>query len=486
MSGDRPRARDVASMLRWLQHPAAMVRELFKVEPDPWQVEVLEVFPTSKGRRIAMPASKGPGKTAVEAWLIWNFLLTRPEPKVAATSVTSDNLRDNLWAELAKWQHRSPLLTSAFQWGKERIVLKEKPETHFATARTWSQSADAQQQSETLAGLHADYLLFVLDESGGIPDAVMAAAEGALATGKECHILQGGNTLRREGPLYRACTVERDLWHVVRINGDPDDPKRSPRVDMQWAREQISKYGRDNPWVLVNVFGQFPPSSLNVLIGPDEIAAAEKRSYREHDIAYAPRVLGVDVAREGDDASVMFPRQGLVMFEPSMWRNINSIQGAGHVARKIQDWGADACFVDNTGGFGAGWIDNLRMMGHAPIAVHYAGEPNDRRYYNKRAEMYFELVEWIKQGGQLPHVAEMTQALTSMTYTFKGDRFLLEDKRQLKDRLGFSPDHADAAAQTFAQVIGPRRAAAVRENRGFRFKSDYNPYQIRSDEIMKG
>ena len=65
---------------------------------------------------------------------------------------------------------------------------------------------------------------------------------------KECHILQGGNTLRREGPLYRACTAERKLWHIVRINEDPDDPKRSPRVDVQWARDQIAKYGRDNPW----------------------------------------------------------------------------------------------------------------------------------------------------------------------------------------------------------------------------------------------
>ena len=68
-----PRAEQklAADLSRWLEHPAAMVRELFGVEPDPWQEEVLEVFPNNwsgqgGGQRIAMPASKGPGKTAVD------------------------------------------------------------------------------------------------------------------------------------------------------------------------------------------------------------------------------------------------------------------------------------------------------------------------------------------------------------------------------------------------------------------------------------
>jgi putative ABC transport system substrate-binding protein len=59
---------------------------------------------------------------------------------------------------------------------------------------------------------------------------------------------------------------------LVEITADPDDPRRSARVSAEWAREQIEKYGRDNPWVLVNVFGSFPPHSLDTLIGPDECA----------------------------------------------------------------------------------------------------------------------------------------------------------------------------------------------------------------------
>jgi phage terminase large subunit len=60
--------------------------------------------------------------------------------------------------------------------------------------------------------------------------------------------------------------------------------RRSSRISLQHAREQIEQYGRDNPWVLVNIFGQFPPSSLNALIGPDEVREAQKRFYREYEL----------------------------------------------------------------------------------------------------------------------------------------------------------------------------------------------------------
>lgn len=469
---------------RWKHHPDQFVEEEFGVTPDPWQREVLQAFPTCQ--RIAMPASKGPGKTACEAWLIWNFLLTRRHPKVAATSISEDNLRDNLWTELAKWQGKSPLLRHLFRWTKSRIEAKEAPETWWCAARSWSKTADRQQQSATLAGLHADYLLFVIDESGGVPDAVMASAEAALSTGIDTKIVQAGNTTHREGPLYRACTSERRLWKVVRISGDPDDPNRSPRVSVEWARQQIEKYGRNNPWVLVNVFGEFPPSSINTLIGPDEIMAAEKRSYREHDIAHAARVLGIDVAREGDDASVMFPRQGLVAFTPTEWRNIDGIQGAGAVSRKWDEWDADACFIDNTGGFGAAWIDCLRLLRRNPIPVLFSGEPHDKRYYNKRAEMYFDAVQWIKDGGQLPPCPELGQALTQTTYTFRGDRLLLEDKAQIKERIGMSPDHADAFVETFAEPImrhGVKLPGVGRTNR--RFRAEYDPFAIQESERIR-
>jgi phage terminase large subunit len=465
---------------QWRESPSFFVRDQFRVEPDRWQEGVLEAFPHNE--RLAMKACKGPGKTALMAWIAWYFLATRREPKIAATSITADNLADNLWSEMAKWRQRSPYLVQHFEWTKSRIFAKACPETWWMSARSWNRSTDQSEQGNTLAGLHADYILFLLDESGGIPDAVMAAAEAALSSCREGHIVQAGNPTHLEGPLHRACTSERGLWHLTEITADPDDPQRSSRVTKLWARQQIEKYGRDNPWVLVNVFGRFPPSSLNALIGPEECRAATRRCYGESDIRRAPRVLGVDVARYGDDASVIFPRQGLQAYPPLKYRNLDGVEGAGAVSLKWKEWDANAVFIDDTGGWGASWIDQLRRTGREPTPVGFAGAATAERYANKRTEMYFRAIEWIKSGGALPPettqgVPELIAALSQTTYGFRGDRLLLEPKDQVKQRLGYSPDDADAFALTFADLdigLRPQPGDPVQQVRRF-CVMDFNP-----------
>ena len=440
-------------LTRWREHPAAMVRELFQTEPDKWQEEALEKFPHAP--RLAFKACKGPGKTAVLAWIGWNFLLTRPHPMCGATSISGANLKANLWTELARWMAKAPLLQHLFEQTKTEIFSKQHPKTWKLEARTWPVDADSTQIGNALAGVHAPYVLWLLDESGDYPSAIMPTCEGIFAGSPiEAHIVQAGNPTRLEGPLYRACTVARSLWELVSITADPDDPNRTPRVSVEHAEEQIQQYGRDNPWVLVNIFGQFPPSSLNALIGPDEVEAAMRRYYREHEIGNAPRILGVDVALEGDDASVIFSRQGIQSFPLVKYRNISSTQGAGQVSRRWNDWNVDAVFVDNTGGFGAGWCDQLVQLGKSPFRILFSGEAHDKtRYFNKRAEMYFDAIEWIKNGGALPKSPELLAALTQTTYTFKGDRLMLEPKKEIKIKLGYSPDEADAFVLTFAEPV---------------------------------
>lgn len=470
---------DVAAdqLTKWRLHPDLMVRDLFGVTPDEWQDDGLKAFPHQQ--RIAMCASKGPGKTAELAWLGWNFLLTRPFPKIAATSITGDNLADNLWAEMAKWQQKSELLRSKFTWTKTRIFANDAPETWFMSARPWSKSANKEEQGLTLAGLHADYILFLVDESGGIPNSVMVSADAALSSCIEGHIVQAGNPTHLEGPLYLACTSERRLWFVIEINGDPDNPKRSPRVSMKWANEMIEKYGREHPYVLVNLLGRFPPASLNALIGVDEVRDAMKRDYREQEYSSAAKILGVDVARFGDDSNIIFPRQGLQSFNPLSYRNIDGTQGANFVGRKWKEWDADAAFVDDTGGYGSSWIDNLQRLGFSPTPVHFSEKPQDGKYFNKRAEMMFEAVEWIKRGGALPpDRPELLAALTQTTYTFKGDKMIVEPKEIIKEKLGYSPDEMDGFILTFASPV----LRAVKSGRA-KYSYEYDPLSDKHIEV---
>ena len=234
-----------------------------------------------------------------------------------------------------------------------------------------------------------------------IQNSIMPVCEG-IFNGEpiEAHIVHAGNPTRRSGPLWRASSVARKLWRVIEITADPDDPKRTPRVSIEVAREQIAQYGRENPWVKVRIFGEFPDTDFNALIGPDEVSEAMRRYHRRDDIGQAPLVLGVDVAAYGDDASVIFPRRGIQAFKPARYRNINSTQGAGHLNRIWSEQNADAVFIDATGGFGSGWIDQLRTLNRHPVGVQFAGKAHKpERFANKRAEMYFDMVQWIRDGG---------------------------------------------------------------------------------------
>ena len=466
----------IEAILRWHEHPDVMVRELFEVEPDPWQDEGLRALPHTP--RMAMKAAKGPGKTAFLSWAGWWMLLTHPHPNIAATSISGDNLRDNLWKEMAHWRNKAPLLQRAFEWQTERIFNREHPATWFMSARSWPKSADEHQLGNTLAGLHSDYIMFLIDESGSIPPAITASAEAALSSCKAGYILQAGNTNSLDGALYNACVKHASMWKVIVITGDPDNPMRSPRINIEWARELIANYGRENPFVKVMVLGEWPSASVNALIGPDEVQAAMNRCYREFQYNSFAKVLGVDVARQGDAASVIMPRQGIIMFPPQVLRGVNSLQGAGTVARKWNEWQADACFIDATGGFGAGWVDQLSTLGKVAVGVQFAGEAHEpNRYYNKRTEMYFDLVDGIKNGLQLPPCPELMTALTQTLYTFKGDRMLLEPKEIVAKKIGYSPDHGDSAALTYAEPVSPRAAQAVAGNRQTRAMPEYDAFK---------
>jgi hypothetical protein len=452
---------------RWREHPASMVRELFGVEPDKWQENVLEMFPHRP--KIAMKACTGPGKTAVLAWLGWNFMLTRPHPRIGATSISADNLKANLWTEFATWQAKSPLLQHLFEKTGKQIVCKEHPETWKIEARTWAKDATPDEIGKALRGLHSPYVMWLLDETGDYPLAILPIVE-AIFSGSpiEAHIAAAGNTINRSGVLYHMHT-HRDAWYVVEITADPEDSNRTPRVSIEHAQEQIKEWGRDNPWVLINIFGQFPPSSMNALIGPDEVEAAMKRYYRDYEIGEAAKVLGVDVARQGDDASVIFKRQGIQSYNMLKQRNIDSTQGAAIVNREWADFDADAAFVDGTGGFGSGWIDQLIRLGRAPISVQFSQRAHQHgRYYNKRAEMALDAVSWIKRGGALPESRELMRALTETTYTHKNDLLIIEPKEIVKVKLltrrirRFHPDlcrtgHTPADRDTAAARFQPLR-----------------------------
>lgn len=468
----------------WRHDPVKFALDVFGIEPDPWQVDAMRSLggdynPT---RRLCMKACTGPGKSATLAWMGWHrltcFAARGEHPKGAALSITADNLKDNLWAELAKWQGRSEFLKAAFTWTKEKIYANDHPETWFLSARSFAKDANAEAIGRALSGLHSQFPFVLLDETGDMPVAVGRAAN-QIFTGnpRDAAIIQAGNPTSTSGLLYESCTKAAESWDVITITADPADPKRTPRVSVEHAEEMIRTYGRDNPWVMATILGLFPPTGFNALLGPDDIDASVARSYRDEDIKDAPVVLGCDVARQGDDQSAVARRRGRVAYPIRPLRIPDTMLLAQQFIRDMQEHQADAVFVDETGGYGAGVVDAMRSMKADPIGVQFGGRASDYRYFNKRSEMYFELAAWVKAGGKLPDDRELREELCATTFVFQGDKFRIVEKEIIKDQIGRSPDKADALALTFAFPVAKRDPLRHLRNENDRNASrDYDPY----------
>jgi phage terminase large subunit len=475
------------ALAEWREKPEKFVWDQFGVDPDQWQLQALRELgnPDVAKRRVAMQACAGPGKSTVLAWFGWNFMTcygrANEHPKGAAVSITGENLKLNLWAELAKWRLRSPLLQRLFEQTNAAIFSRTHPDTWQLSARSYPKKANADELGATLSGLHSEYVLYLIDESGGVPPAIGRAAEQGLSNCKVGVIAQAGNPMSLESLLYESVTKLRAQWSVVRITGDPDDSARSPRIDVTWAREQIALYGRENPWVKIYILGMFPPSSVNALIGPDECDAATKRIYREDQYTYMPPVLGVDCARFGDDSTALVKRQGLVCFPFQVMRNAKTQEIGGRIIRTKVDDGIEAVFIDNA--MAGGVIDYCELLGHTLTGVDFGGaalEP--KRYYNRRAEMAVTATDYIKSGGHIPNDPEFIAELCAHTYTFKDGLFLIEPKDLVKKKIGRSPDKFDAYILTHAMpvAISPslenqHRYPGMSANAG-QAKTEYDPW----------
>ena len=405
-------------------------------------------------------ACKGPGKTALLAWLGLYFLATRPHCKVPCISITGGNLKDGLWAEFSKWMKRSPFMSAAFTWYAERVVNNEHPETWWISKRSWSPEADPKKQATDIAGLHEDYLLWLIDECSDMPQGVVDAALAALSSGVETRAVLMGNPTRTDGPLYRACMTEgAPKWHVTHITGDPDDPARSPRIDIEEARAAIAEYGREDYAVMVNILGQFPKSAANQLIGTADVEASQERELQEAHYYREPKILGTDVARFGDDSSVVCPRQGKAVFKLEEFRGLDTHEVAEQVIKLGIAWGADGGFVDATG-LGSGTVDTMKARGFAHLgqAVHNSQRAiNSIKFFNKRAECYWLAADWIKRGGgALPKNDMLRAELCAHKYWYTKGRVVIEEKDDIKKRLGRSPDRADAFVLTFSGPIARR------------------------------
>jgi hypothetical protein len=205
----------------------------------------------------------------------------------------------------------------------------------------------------------------------------------------------------------------------------------------------------------------FAASGDDQLMSLTDVNEACRRHLRKDEYTYAAKVMGVDPARFGDDRSVIFCRQGLYARPPQVFRGLDNMALADKVAQQIELFCPDAVFID--AGNGSGVIDRLRQLHHDVIEVHFSGSPSQARYLNKRAEMWFEVRDWLRAGGAIPDLVDLKQDLAAPTYRFTpADKIQLESKDDIKGRGLPSPDLGDALALTFAFPVYQDHSAQAR------------------------
>lgn len=431
--------------------------ELADKQPDTWQLKLLgEIRDGLKtpGEVIqeAVASGHGIGKSALVCFIIQWAMATREDCKGVVTANTQNQLLTKTWAELAKW-HRLSICRPLFVYTATAYYSSDPSheKTWRMDALPWSKN-----NSEAFAGLHnqGKRILVVFDEASAIDDVIWEVVEGAL-TDSDTEILwiAFGNPTKNNGRFFDCFNRYRAFWHTHQIDSRTAAVSNKAQLD-RW----IEQYGLDSDIIRVRVLGQFPRQDDSQFISIKDVEDARERFKHLDPNSYKglPVIFGVDPAWTGSDLFVVYMRQGnysKVLLEVT--RNDNHVYMASKIAALSDEYGMVHGFIDQ--GEGTGIYSALKSMGRGTewTIIPFASRPIDDYYANKRAEMWAELKQWLKDGGAIEDKEQIANDLTApgAFINAKSGKFQLESKADMRDRGVQSPNYADALALTFAQPI---------------------------------
>lgn len=460
-----------------------------KSGPMAWQADELIALGNAlstgnRKTRRAVASGKGIGKSALVCMVALWGLCTSPDTKVVLTAGTEPQLRTKTMVEMAKW-FRMLICRHWFTYTATSIYVTDpSPEQQKAwrlDAIPWNAS-----NPEAFAGLHNEgkRIVAIFDEASQIADPIFDTTDGIMSDADtEVAWLAYGNPTRGIG-RFREAFNPGSRWKTRNI-----DSRDVPITDKQELAELIeANGGEDSDYVRWAIRGLFPRVASTQFISVDDVNIARKNA--PHVTLNDPLIMGVDVARFGDDKSVIAFRKGrdARTIPWKVFSKTDTMELASNVAELYAMYRADAVFVDG-GGVGGGVVDRLRQLNVPVREVQFGGKPdraqldlNADKYANKRTEM------WGMMRQMLPHIAvpdddKLSSELTSALYGYRLDNEIqLVSKEVMKRQHGVpSPDFGDALALTFAYPVlkredgtagGPHRT----NDRGKGALTEYDPF----------
>ena len=426
--------------------------------PDAWQRDFLiEVGAQVKQRafdgsnpvapiRTVTASGHGVGKSVKSAWLTHWIMSTRPGAKGTVSANTFTQLASKTWASIQTWG-RLLINREWFQITAESMYFRGRKDSWAVTPQSCREET-----SENFAGQHAadSTSFYIFDEASAIPEKIFEVAEGGLTDG-EPMIFLFGNPTRNTGKFQRVMFgVERERWTRFSI-----DSRNSKFANKALIAEWATDYGEDSDFFRVRVRGECPRSGSSQLIPSDVVEICRKTKATAY--SGLPKILAVDVARFGDDQTVIGLRQGRRFQILRKYRGLDTVQTAQHTIALIESLEPDATVVDGDG-LGAGVVDHLIHCGWRPHEFHGGGRALDsNKYFNRRAEVWGLAGEWLAAGAEIPDEPELAVDLTGPQYGYSSKQQIqLERKEDMKARGLASPDCGDVLAMTFAVNVLPR------------------------------
>lgn len=440
-------------------HPVEFCADMFNFHCDSWQVRAYENL--LEFHHVAVRSGSGVGKTAwLSSAVVW-FMMTHPLAKIPCTAPSQHQLFDLLWSECSRWINRSEFLRNRLIWTQSRIAMKGFEAMWFAVARTATVSPDGQ-VAEGLQGFHGDTLLFVIDETSGVPDAIFPAYEGAL-TGEDCYSILTGNPTRRSGYFFDVFHLPKTGNKFCKMHVSCED---TLRVSRQYIEAMEERYGREHPIFRIKVLGEFAEASDDTLIPPDYIFQMQQNKKDEIISPKMPIEIGFDFGRSGNH-SYACVRQGFNVLQFYKHKRLkgkvnDGIDTAIWADRIIKQWNADVIRPDGNG-LGATICDLLingfeskgvKVKGHKNVRVFIAQSraTNNGVYGNLRSEACWIFREKVSKLWCASWPKDIVKILENIRKSPDDDKKkeYVEGKKEMMDRIKQNSDQFDALVQAFA------------------------------------
>lgn len=465
------------AILYYAEHPVEFVEDIIGVNPDPEQAKILQSV--ADNQLTTVRSGHGVGKSAVEAWVVIWFMLTRPFPKIPCTAPTQHQLFDILWAEVSKWIRNNPTLSELLVWTKEKLYMKQYPEEWFAVARTAS-------KPDALQGFHADDVLYIIDEASGVDDKIFEPVLGALST-PGARLLMCGNPTQLKGFFYDSHHKNRASYKTFHIDG-----RNSERVSPEFVQTIINMYGENSDVFRVRVAGDFPLAEDDTYI---PLPLIEKSISTEFSPRKHPNQIhiGCDVARFGDDKTVICYRidEKVEFYKKrrgqDTMRTADLILQLGNELVKRYNLNPDEndpipVKVDD-GGVGGGVVDRLRQVKRNNPELYWwlevypvmFGQKISHKYYDDSTTYMMSIIKNLLQAHDndghpkpieliLPNDDNLVGQISGRKYSMTDrGKIKIESKDTMKKRGLPSPDEADSVLLVCLPVKLPKKRGGSRK-----------------------